>query len=227
MNCQSAREQIINTLAASHGELAGELAAHVKSCGGCRTFYAKQAELFGALDSGVSAMANEPVPASLLPRVRARMEERESRRGWVLSPLAVAAALAVVLLVVIFVPRALKKPLEMPVAVNPALIKDRPEAHQRRNIGTAALALPRGPKVVHAKASRPAGAKDTAAAPEVIVLRQEREAFARLVGALLEEREVALALTRPAPAPADSPVEIALLHIESLELNPLEGTPRQ
>jgi len=227
MNCISAREQITDSLAAGHAGLTGELTGHVQSCAGCGIFYAQQEELFRAMDSGLSAMANQPVPASLLPRVRARTEEGGPRRGWVFSPLAAAAAMAVVLLVVIFFPRALKKPLGIPIAVNPALIKDRPEAHQRRDIGTAALALPRGPKVVHPKASRPAGAKETAAAPEVIVLRQEREAFARLVGVLLEEREVALALARPATAPTDAPVEIALLHIESLKLNPLEGTPRE
>jgi hypothetical protein len=54
---------------------------------------------------------------------------------------------------------------------------------------------------------------------------EERQAFARFVAELPDEREVALALTRPASALEDVPVEIALLQIESLELKPLEGTP--
>ncbi|HXR34198.1 MAG TPA: hypothetical protein VN830_10840 [Verrucomicrobiae bacterium] len=227
MNCQNAREQITDTLAAGNVELSGDLTGHVQSCAGCGTFYARQAELFLAMDSGLSAMANEPVPVSLLPRVRARMEESVSGRGWVSNRLAAAAALAVVLVAVIFFPRAEKKPLEVPVMAIPTLSKDRPEAHQHGEIAGAAAALPIGQKMIRAKASGPANTNEIAAAPEVIVLVEERQAFARFVAELPKEREVALALTRPAPAPEDVPVEIALLQIESLELNPLEATPRE
>jgi len=228
MNCQNARDQITDALAAESMELTGELTGHVQSCAGCATFYAQQTELFCAMDSGLSAMANEPVPLSLLPKVRARMEEGVPRRGWVFSRFTAAAALAAVLVVVIFTPRVEKKPQkEMPVAAIPTPSKDESEAHQHGEIAAAAAALPGTPKVIHVKASRTGDAKGIAAAPEVIVLVEERQAFARFVAELPKEREVALALTRPAPAPEDAPIEIALVQIESLELRPLEGTPRE
>ncbi len=227
MNCQNARTQITDRLAAGHVELTRELAGHVQSCAGCGTFYAQQAELFRAMDCGLSAMANEPVPASLLPRVRARMEQRVLRRGWVASRLTVATVMAVVLLFVIFFPRDEKKPLETPVAAIPTVSKDRSVVHQPGEIAAAPAVLPATPKVIHARASRTADAQGIAAAPEVIVLVEERQAFARFVAELPKEREVALALTRPAPAPEDVPVEIALVRIESLELRLLEGTPRE
>lgn len=99
MNCQSVREQIAETLAASREELTGEVTDHVQSCAGCRAFYAQQTELFRALESGVSAMANEPVPASLLPRVRARMEGTRTASLWIYRLLPVAGILVVACLI--------------------------------------------------------------------------------------------------------------------------------
>ncbi len=222
MNCQNAREQITDTLAGGSAELTGELTAHVETCAGCGAFYVQQAELFRAVDSGVSAMANEPVPASLLPRVRARMEERIPRRSWVSSALTAAAALAVVVLVAIFHPLVEKKPKGMPVSAIPALSKDNPEVHQHTGIVTAVAALPRGPKVIHAEASRGTCAEGIAAVPEVIVLRQEREAFARFLAELPKEKEIAEALTQAAPQKDEQPVETALLQIGELEVRPLD-----
>ena len=53
MNCKNAREQITDALAGGSAELTGELTDHVHSCAGCGAFYAQQAELFGAMDSGL------------------------------------------------------------------------------------------------------------------------------------------------------------------------------
>jgi len=224
MNCQNAREQITDLLAAGSVELTGELTGHVQSCAGCGIFYAQQEELFRAMDSGLSAMANQPVPASLLPRVRARMEEDTSRRGWASNPLTVAAVMVVVLLVVIFFPRDPKKPLETPVAAIPTHIKDRPEAHQHGEIAAAAAVLPAPPKVIHPKANRTADAQGIAAASEVIVLRQEREAFAQFLAELPKDGEAAVALTRAAPQNDEQPVEIAGLQIDELEVKLLDST---
>ena len=99
MNCQSAKEQITDTLAAGSVELTGDLTGHVRSCSGCGTFYARQAELFRAIDSALSAMANEPVPASLLPRVRAQMEETHVSSLWLYRPLPIAAILVIACLI--------------------------------------------------------------------------------------------------------------------------------
>ena len=99
MNCQSAKELITDTLAWGSVELTGNLTGHVQSCAGCGTFYARQAELFRAIDSGLSAMANELVPASLLPRVRAQMEETRGASLWFYRPLPIAAILVIASLI--------------------------------------------------------------------------------------------------------------------------------
>ena len=96
MNCQRAREQVTDMLAAGRVELAGALSDHAQSCTGCRTFYAKQAEIFRAMYSGLGAMVNESVPPSLLPRVRARMQETHTVSPWLYRLLPVAAVLVVV-----------------------------------------------------------------------------------------------------------------------------------
>jgi hypothetical protein len=58
---------------------------------------------------------------------------------------------------------------------------------------------------------------------EVMVLAEERAAFVRFVTDLPEEREIAVAFTRPATEAKDEPVEIALLRIDDLEVTPLES----
>jgi hypothetical protein len=61
---------------------------------------------------------------------------------------------------------------------------------------------------------------------EVIVLAEEREAFAKFVAAIPSNENVAVALSRPAPSVPGAPVEIALLQVSSMKVDPLEGTPR-
>ena len=57
---------------------------------------------------------------------------------------------------------------------------------------------------------------------EVIVLADQREAFARFVAELPKEKEATAGLTRPASEPEGVPVEIALLQIHELKVEPLE-----
>lgn len=223
MNCQSAREQIADTLATGRVEMTRELAGHVQFCEGCRTFYAQQAGQFRAMNSGLGAMVNESVPPSLLPRVRAQMEEKASRPGWVSNPLTAAGAMAVVLLAVIFFSRVEKKPLESPVAAIQTLDEERLEVRQYGQTAAAAEVSTSRPRVIHGKASRAASVNEIAATPEVIVLRQEREAFARFLAELPREREAAVALTQAAPQKDEPPVEIARLQIAELEVKPLDS----
>jgi hypothetical protein len=58
--------------------------------------------------------------------------------------------------------------------------------------------------------------------PEVLVPPEEREAFARFVVALRGRGEVALALVTPAAQTRDEPLGIELLHINRIEVKPLE-----
>lgn len=75
-----------------------DLRAHLESCASCREALAEEQFLFAAIDSGIHPAANAEVPTSLVPRVRARLDEfaiarpRWSSSWFALAGGAVAAA---------------------------------------------------------------------------------------------------------------------------------------
>src|SRR5258708_8469628 len=99
MNCERYKEKMVEALASGESSPARDIAIHLRTCEECKRFYEAQVNLFGAIDSGVRAMANDTVPASLLPRVRARIEEvRAPRLVW--RPAWGVVAIAAMILVV-------------------------------------------------------------------------------------------------------------------------------
>jgi hypothetical protein len=80
------------------------------------------------------------------------------------------------------------------------------------------------PKRRQLKIKRVAVPEDGEAKLEVLVLAEERAAFARFVSDLPEERDVAVALTRQEADGNDKTVEIALLRIDELDVKPLESS---
>jgi hypothetical protein len=71
---------------------------------------------------------------------------------------------------------------------------------------------------------RRAGVPAPSTTPEVLVLREEQEAYAHFVTELSKDRDSAIVLTSAAAEGGDAPVEIALLTIKSVEVKPLEGS---
>jgi hypothetical protein len=117
MPCQHYKEALIEA-AAGNVQPQGDLRAHLDACASCRAAFEQEQSLFASIDAGLHVAANAEVPASLLPRVRARLDEAAApRRGWVtnLFPLASAA----VMVVAFFTARAVwrtnvvEKPAEM------------------------------------------------------------------------------------------------------------------
>ncbi|HTQ59383.1 MAG TPA: hypothetical protein VMI32_04115 [Candidatus Solibacter sp.] len=97
MPCENYREALIET-AAMNLAPSRELRAHLDSCTSCRAASKQEMQLFAAIDTGVQAKANADVPASLLPRVRAKLSENPvSRRPWSPAFAAIAAAAVVVI----------------------------------------------------------------------------------------------------------------------------------
>jgi hypothetical protein len=103
MPCENYREALID--AAATGEAPSlELAAHLNACSACREAFAEERQFFAAMDSGLRVNANAEVPLSLLPRVRARLNERTvQRHAWI--PAAVATATTAVILVAVVLVR--------------------------------------------------------------------------------------------------------------------------
>ncbi len=76
------------------------LRAHFESCASCRTAFAEEQALFTSIDASLHASANAGVPASLLPRLRAALDEVSSPRfGWTVNWLALGTVAALVLVI--------------------------------------------------------------------------------------------------------------------------------
>jgi hypothetical protein len=83
------------------------------------------------------------------------------------------------------------------------------------------------PKPHSAETKTATVSRQTVKTPVVMVLAEERTAFVRFVTDLPEERDVAVAYTRPATEAKDEVVDIALLQIDELDVKPLESSDRQ
>jgi hypothetical protein len=213
------------TEAASSGaEPRGELRAHLDACASCRAAFEQEQSLFASIDAGLHVAANAEVPASLLPRVRDRLDEVVApQRRW-LQPLMFAAA-SVALVLAIFLSALphrsrpdsqAKQTPQIPISEAPVI----DAGHQNSGPGTQIVSSNvnnsqrRGRStLLHAVAS---------SQPEVLVPPDEREAFARFVVVLGERREVALALVRPAEQTKDESASLEPLQINGLEIKPLE-----
>jgi hypothetical protein len=93
--------------AATGLEPQGELRAHLESCDSCRAVFAEEQALFASIDVGLQATVNAEVPVSLLPRVRARLDEQGTPgRSWVTNRFVLVSAAVVI--VAFFTARAIR-----------------------------------------------------------------------------------------------------------------------
>jgi len=92
MPCQHYKDALIEA-AASGAQPQGYLRAHLNVCLDCRAAFEQEQSLFSSIDAGLHLTANPDVPPSLLPRVRARLDEAAAtRRGWMPQWFALASA---------------------------------------------------------------------------------------------------------------------------------------
>ncbi len=96
MPCKHYKDALIEA-AASDAEPQGELRVHLAGCADCRSAFEQEQSVFASIDAGLQVNANADVPASLLPRVRARLDEESApRRIWVTNWLVLASAAVMV-----------------------------------------------------------------------------------------------------------------------------------
>jgi hypothetical protein len=116
MPCQHYKNSLIEA-AASGAQPQGDLRAHLDACAACHTTFAQELALFSSIDAGLHVTANADVPPSLLPRVRARLDEAAATRRSRM-PQWFALASAVLMIVAFFAARAVwrtnvvQKPVE-------------------------------------------------------------------------------------------------------------------
>jgi hypothetical protein len=115
MPCQHYKDALIEAVAGG-SEPQGEVRTHLGVCDACRAAFEQEQWLFASIDAGLQVTANAEVPASLLPRVRARLDEESTpRRIWSTNWLVLASAAAII--VAFFAARAAWRhnALQMPV----------------------------------------------------------------------------------------------------------------
>jgi hypothetical protein len=95
MPCEPYKEAL-NEAITGGVEPHGELRTHLDGCAVCRTAFEEERALYASMDAGLRFVANAEVPASLLPRVRARLDAEPARsRGWAANWLVLASAAAI------------------------------------------------------------------------------------------------------------------------------------
>lgn len=226
MTCKKCQGKILDALAAGASHVAPEVAAHQQSCPACTQFFATQQSLFQSIDARLQCLVNSPVPVSLLPGIRSRLDENpaEHRRRLLAWNLAAVAALAIAGVILGHFwrrPAVLPNSLEQPTIASQAgrVPQEVPQDARQLN--------PRSRYTVPVRARHKTPPPASPATPEVIVLAEEREAFAKFVAEVPQQPQVAVAFTRPTPATPDAPIEIALLHIDRLEVNLLNPVASQ
>jgi hypothetical protein len=95
MPCENYKDALIEA-AVSGTEPQAELRTHLAACAACRTMLAEEQSLFASIDAGLRQSVSVEVPASLLPRVRARIsDEVVLHRTWYTNWLTAASAAAI------------------------------------------------------------------------------------------------------------------------------------
>jgi hypothetical protein len=225
MPCKHYKNALIEA-AASGAEPPGDLRAHLAGCADCRVTFEQERSLLASIDAGLQVTANPEVPTSLLPRVRARLDEVDTRQLRWFQPLVFAAASIALALAILLFAR--------PPHSNPGIqAKQTPQipVDEAPGANTAHQSPGPGAQIVSANAtnsqtrvrstlSRPVASSQ----PEVLVPADEGEAFARFVATLQERGDVAVALVTPSSDAKGEPASLEPLQINRLEVKPLEGT---
>ncbi len=223
MPCENYKDALIEA-AATGFEPQGELRAHLDACAACRAAFEQEQSLFSSIDASLHVTANADLPASLLPRVRARLDEGvATQRRW-LQPVILAAASVALTFAIFLLARPLhprpdsqaKQAPQLPVSQTPVTNAGNQNSGASAQIVSSAVNNSRTRS--HSTLLRPVASSQ----PEVLVPADEREAFARFVAVLGEHREVALALVTPAPQTKNEPASLEPLQINGLEIKPLE-----
>ena len=224
MPCEHYQDALIEA-AASSSAPQGELRAHVAACAACRAAFAQEQSLFSSMDEGLRAVANAEVPASLLPRVRARLaDEAAPRRMWAQSLIFGAASVALAFAIFLVVrphharpDNQAKQIPQIPVSETPATNVRGQNSGPATQIVSSNVNNPKTPG--RSTLLRPVASSQ----PEVLVPPDEREAFFSFVFAVQQHGDVAAALLAPSPKKEDVLVTVEPLQIADLEVKPLEG----
>ena len=223
MPCEHYKDALIEA-AASAAALSGELRSHLVSCVSCHNTFVEEQSLFAVIDSGLHAAANAEVPPSLLPRVRASLDEAAAPGLRWRQPLvfvSVSAGLAFVIFLIARPQRTTSENVakQGPLVSTPAMPRAKMNPREISPESTQIASV----HASHSHAARSSTASHSAASsnPEVLVPPDERVAFARFLN-----RDQALASAASfngawAPKAPQESVEILPVEIANLTVTPL------
>ena len=229
MNCERYQDKLIAALASGEKSLDLDVAAHLRACAECGKFYEAQVQLFQAIDSGLRAVVNERMPASLLPGVRAQIAAKRMAGSWFLTLVPVAGIVMVALLILVPLVR-------YGLHSSAARVAGIPE---RREIGPehrlAVLNVPEKPGASpvkklrdarHVRGSTAAQPAAQTAAVDVLVDPEESRGLRRLAEVVRESPQWAMAMLHPAELPASRADVIRPVQFSDLEVKPLSEEDR-
>ena len=224
MPCEPYQDALIEA-AATGAEPQGELRAHLAACAACHAALAEEQFLFSSIDTSLHATANAEVPASLLPRVRTRLDEAVApRRMWTHPLIFAATSVALAFAIFLFArphharpDSQAKQTPQIPVRETPVTNAGHQNSGPASQIVSSNVNKSKTPG--HSTFLRPVASSQ----PEVLVPPDEREAFSSFVFTVQRRRDVAAALLAPSPKKQDALVTLEPLQIANLDLQPLEG----
>jgi|SRR5277367_41764 len=221
--CEDYRTALIDAAAAraEASEPSHELRSHLDACASCRVAYAEEVQLFTAIDTGIQAVANAEVPASLLPLVRTQLNEQPvPSRSWI--PASAAMAAAVVLLAAIVLVRGRWRATDEPVlqvsSVTPAdlpvVMQSTPSTDAPREL----LSAPAKNRFVRAdKTTRVPAAKEVS----VLIPVGQRQAVNALLKSVRRDKAGPDIFSAEKPEEALQELKVAPLTISPIEVEPL------
>ena len=223
MPCEPYQNALIEA-AASGAVPQGELRAHLAACAACRTAFAQEQSLFSSMDEGLRAAADAEIPASLLPRVRARLaDEAAPRRSWTQPVIFAAASAALVFAIFLFVRPHHTRPANQAKQTPQIPVSETPVTNARgQNSGPAPLVISSNVNNSQTPGRSTLLRPVASSQPEVLVPPDEREAFFSFVFTVQKRRDVAAALLAASPQKQDVLVTVEPLQIADLEVKPLE-----
>ncbi len=232
MPCENYKNALTEA-AASSADPQGELRAHLAACPACRASFAEEQSLFCSIDTSLRAAANTEVPASFLPRVRARIAEQPAvARSWAPSWLALAGAAAMIVAFITL--QAIRrgnspgKPPETATQASPTVPvlsvprKENsiaPPSTERNTISQSPATVARNFSSQEILVSR-------TPEPEVLVPR-DQEVFLLLYAEQWNKRKRDSLVAAESDAALLKPLEIAPIQIAQLDVKPLAESQGQ
>ena len=226
MPCTHYKDALIEATG-SGAEPQGELRVHLAGCPDCLATFEQEQSLFASIDAGLRVAANVEVPASFLPRVRARLDEQPvPRRVGVTNWLVFASAAVAV--VAFFGARAVWRPsvvnhpaesAENTVVVPP--VSAPPKNHDPVLVPAAGTNSDSQSQDVVAKLVRKHGVQASGKTTPEVLVPHDQEILLAEYAELWSLHKHAVLVARDFDATSLSPLQLAPIQIDELDVKPL------